>query len=139
MAYIPYGYRIRDGMAQIDTREQKQLEILYEAFSHGETYKDSLIKSEIPKSLSGIRAVIRDRTYRGTAFYPRMLDDALIEAADRELERRAESGHRRGRKKRQAAGVWTSFTFPASPLRRKQGESRPDYMARIYASVTAFH
>lgn len=136
MAYIPYGYQIQNGKALINIREQHKVEVLYQAFSQGATLKECLLASGIERSLCGIRAILRDRTYLGTDFYPRMLDVSLIQAVDHELEVRAAStrGHRRGRKRRQSAVVRTEFRLGTGPARRS-GETAMEYASRLYGAV----
>ena len=134
MAHIPFGHRIERGAALIHPHEKRQLETLYTAFIHGGTYADSLELSGIQRSVSSARRLLANETYRGTDFYPRLLDDSLIDAAKAEIARR-EVPHRSGWKRRERVSVDTDF-IPPHPPPPIQGEGILEYISRLYSSIT---
>ncbi len=135
MAHIPFGYRIERGVARVHPREKQQLEALYTAFIHGGTYAESLERSGIERSLSSARRLLENETYRGTDFYPRLLEDSLIDAAKAEIAKR-EVPHRSGWKSRERIFVKTEFALPLPPAPIPE-ENMLEYISRLYASLTA--
>ena len=115
MAHIPYGYRIVNGAAEIVYDEQSKIIQLYETFTSGASYRLCREASGIPRTAKGCRAILCDRTYLGTDFYPPLLDTELFQLAQAEFARRPKNPG--GRKKRKPLPIQTTFNFDPTAMK----------------------
>ena len=120
MAHIPYGYEIVNGDAKIIADEQANIIRLYETFISGASYRLCREASGIPRTEKGCRAILCDRTYLGTDFYPQLLDTDLFRLAQAEFAQRPK-GHG-GRKKRKTIPIQTVFSFDPTAMQQMGGE-----------------
>ena len=115
MAHIPYGYEIVNGDAKIIADEQANIIRLYETFISGASYRLCREASGIPRTEKGCRAILCDRTYLGTDFYPPLLDTELFQLAQAEFARRPKNPG--GRKKRKPLPIQTTFNFDPTAMK----------------------
>ena len=110
MAYIPYGYMIKNGRAEINEEEQQQITDCFNAYLAGHSYRECIEGSKIRRSVSGVRTMLlRADIYAGDDFYPRLLEQSFIDKVQRTM--RARKIEKPGRKKREPLRVYTSFAL----------------------------
>ena len=114
MAHVPYGYKIVNGAAMIVDDEKAKIIQLYETFISGASYRLCREASGIPRTAKGCRAILSDRTYLGTDFYPQLLDTELFQLAQAEFARKPKNPG--GRKKRKPLPIQTTFNFDPTAM-----------------------
>lgn len=129
----PYGYRIHDARAEVDVDARARLMMLYAAFVAGETLKNCVALSGIPRSVPTCKRMLANKTYLGTDFYPTLLDEVLFHKVQDELRRRDEARKPRacGRYLKCAA-VRREFQLAPEPLHPRSRKPRtPQEMAAL--------
>jgi hypothetical protein len=89
VSHTPYGYRIENGKAVIDTKTAEQIKTLYRAYLAGESLATAAKKAGIDSSHAGIGRILRNRYYLGDKYYPAIIDQETFSAAEEERFRRA--------------------------------------------------
>lgn len=89
MAYIPYGYKIENGKAVIDQNAAQQLKDLFKGYLSGLSVKNALEQSGIPMSLGSAKHMLKNTTYLGDDYYPRIIDDDTFRLTGQERVRRS--------------------------------------------------
>lgn len=90
MRHIPFGYRIVNGIAEIDVPAAEQLKVLFQAYLSGDSLATAAQEAEIQTSHATIGNMLRNTHYLGDDYYPAIIDPATFEAAETERIRRAE-------------------------------------------------
>lgn len=94
MSIIPYGYRIINETAFIDEKEAENLKTLFEEYINCGSMLASARKANINMAHSKIGLMLKNNTYLGTDFYPRIIDDETFKKAQ---ETRLKTAQRLGR------------------------------------------
>lgn len=109
MNHTPYGYRIENGKAVIDTEAVEQIKTLYHAYLSGDYMDTAAKKASIGSSHGGIGRMLQNRHYLGDEYYLAIIDLDTFSAAEAERIKRA-SHLGRFREPKEKAGV----LFPTS-------------------------
>ena len=81
MSHIPYGYRIVDAKAVFDEEKAEKVRTLFDEYiTLGSIQKANRIAG-IDKVHPFLGAMLKNRTYLGTDYYPRLIDDETFEKA----------------------------------------------------------
>lgn len=84
----PYGYRIREGKAQIETNEAQRLRTFFKLYLNGFTIDDAAHDAGINRSQTAYRAMLSNQVYLGNVFYPRIIPDDVFQKVQSEREKR---------------------------------------------------
>ena len=92
--HVPYGYRIEDGKALPDETAAASLKEFFNEYLACGSMRAAAKSSGIEKTHSVLARLLRNTTYLGTDFYPRLIDD---ETFQRVQELRSEVAQKLGR------------------------------------------
>ena len=89
MGHTPFGYRIENGVAVIETLAAEQIQSLYKAYLSGDALKTAANKVGIDAFHAGIGRILKNRHYLGDDYYPAIIDPDTFAAVQEERFRRA--------------------------------------------------
>ena len=89
--HTPFGYRIRDGRAEICETEVQQLKEIYSGYLSGLSYKDAARRVGLEIPHCSVKRLLSNRHYLGDDFYPAVIDRDVFDAAEQERERRSKA------------------------------------------------
>ena len=75
MSHTPYGYRIVNAQAIADEETAKKLKSFYSEYLRRESILAAAKAAGIEKTHSMLGKMLRNTTYLGTDFYPRLIDE----------------------------------------------------------------
>ncbi len=84
----PYGYKIVRGEALIDSEQALNLRTLFRLYLEGFTIEDAGHDANILKGQTATAKMLSNPIYLGTDFYPRIISDAVFQAAQEERAKR---------------------------------------------------
>lgn len=108
MSHTPFGYRIENGKAIIDSEAAEKVKKLFQYYLSGDSLINAARKAGIESYHSFIGRMLRNTCYLGNEYYPAIIDNETFTAAEEERTRRAEKLGRIRKPKEKAAIV-----FPA--------------------------
>lgn len=79
MSHIPYGYRIEDGRAVFDEEKSEKVRTLFCEYINLGSIQAANKVAGIDKVHPFLGAMLKNRTYLGTDYYPRLIDDETFE------------------------------------------------------------
>jgi hypothetical protein len=91
MAHIPYGYRIKTGVAMLDKKKAAQVRALFKEYIGGLALQAAAEKLDIPRSHASLGHMLADARYTGDGFYPAIVDEELFGRAQDERKKRVEA------------------------------------------------
>lgn len=110
MSHTPFGYRIENGKAVIDTEAVEQIKTLFCSYLSGDSLAAAAKKAGIKAFHAGIGRILRNTRYVGDEYYPAIIDSHIFEAAQAERIKRAEElGRIREPKEEKEAAYPTAF------------------------------
>lgn len=77
MGHIPYGYKIKNGKAVLDTVKAKQIQILFEEYVSGRAIQEAGNKAGIERTHATLGRMLDRRLYMGDDFYPAIVSEEL--------------------------------------------------------------
>ena len=75
MSHVPYGYKIVNAKALPDEETAKKLQAFYAEYLRCGSMMAAAKKVGIEKTHSVLGRLLKNETYLGTEFYPRLIDD----------------------------------------------------------------
>ena len=75
MSHIPYGYKVKNGVAEIDEIKAYKIQELYKGYLECGSMRAAAMKVGIEKTHSVIGRFLKNKTYLGTEFYPQIIDE----------------------------------------------------------------
>lgn len=134
MAQIPYGYKIRNGMAEIDEDHAKQVRALFEGYRSGLSIQKAKDRSGIPMCLTSINKILQNPVYLGTDYYPAIIDsDTFQQAAEIRKKRFVALGNHRTTKPVKAEPIQTNFKLKKLPKRKCKDPAK--FVASAYRCI----
>ena len=94
MSIVPFGYRVINEVAVIEKKEAFMLKSLFEEYINCGSMLAAARKAGINMTHSKIGLMLKNSTYLGTEFYPRIIDDKIFKEAQ---ETRLKTAQRLGR------------------------------------------
>ena len=94
MSIVPFGYRVIKEVAVIEKKEAFMLKSLFEEYINCGSMLAAARKAGINMTHSKIGLMLKNSTYLGTEFYPRIIDDKIFKEAQ---ETRLKTAQRLGR------------------------------------------
>jgi len=89
MGHTPYGYRIENGIAVIDEDAAGKLRKLYQNYLSGLSLKAAATEAGIDTYHGTVKRLLKTQHYIGDDFYPAIVDEAVFQKAQEELNKRA--------------------------------------------------
>lgn len=90
MSHTPFGYRIENGKAVIDSEAAEQVKTLFQFYLSGDSLATAGKKAGIKSYHAGIGRMLRNACYLGNEYYPAIIDKDTFEAAETERIKRAD-------------------------------------------------
>lgn len=94
MTHIPYGYQIVDAKATLDEEKAKTVRALFEEYLERRSAMAAARAVGLNKTHGMVARMLTNKTYLGTDFYPRLIDDETFQKAQ---SLKAEIARRLGR------------------------------------------
>ena len=118
MSIVPFGYRVVNEVAVIENKEAFMLRSLFEEYINCGSMLAAARKAGINMTHSKIGLMLKNSTYLGTDFYPRIIDDETFKRAQ---ETRLKTAQRLGRIKeaKTKEKIPPAFEFTIDKIERK--------------------
>ena len=91
IGHTPYGYRIKNGMAEIDEAEAGRVRRLYTEYLSGKGYVQAAEDAGLKLCHGSAKRMMQNMHYLGDDFYPPIIDRETFDAAEAERMKRAKS------------------------------------------------
>ncbi|MCB6568553.1 recombinase family protein [Eubacterium limosum] len=126
MAYVPYGYAIKDGVVTVDERAADQVRDFFEKYISGLSLAVAGEQAGIQKTHSSMGLILKNISYLGNDVYPAIIDRETFDKAEEVRNKRAKDLGR--------IAELAAFTSP-SPIERfkmkkSEGKLPDDPVAR---------
>ena len=112
MSYTPYGYRIERGKAVPAEPEVTRLHSFFQHYLDGMSISDAARSAGVNRSLSCCRAMLQNKTYLGTDYYPAIVSPELFHQLGKERFIRSAAKRHTPRKPRPQTPIQTRFSPP---------------------------
>ena len=89
MAYIPYGYKIQDGVVTVDEKAAGQVKVFFEQYICALSLKLAGEQADIDKIHSVMGRILKNVNYIGNDTYPVMIDKEIVDKAEEGRDKRA--------------------------------------------------
>lgn len=89
MGHTPFGYRIKNGKAIIDTEAAEQVKSLFQSYLSGDSLTTAAQKAGILTFHAAVGKMLRNARYLGDEYYPAIIDPLTFAAAEAERIKRA--------------------------------------------------
>ncbi|MDV7736893.1 serine integrase family protein [Enterococcus casseliflavus] len=89
MAYIPYGYKIQDGVVTVDEKTAGQVKVFFEKYLSGLSLTVAGEQAGIDKTHSVMGRILKDVSYLGNDVYPAIIDKEIFDKAEEVRNNRA--------------------------------------------------
>jgi len=90
MGHTPFGYRIENGKALVDSEAALQIKTLYQSYLSGDSLDTAAKKAGIKSFHADIGRMLRNACYLGNEYYSAIIDPDTFAAAEAERIKRAE-------------------------------------------------
>lgn len=77
--HIPFGYRIKNGSAEIVPEEAEQIRKIYSAYIAGKPYIEAAKCAGLSMTHASVKWLLQNRHYIGDEFYPAIIDRHTFE------------------------------------------------------------
>lgn len=111
MSHTPFGYRIVDGKAVIDSEAAGKVKTLFQFYLSGDSLATAGKKADIKSYHAGIGRMLRNTCYLGNEYYPAIIDNETFTAAEEERTKRAEKLGRIRKPKEKAEVVFPTVFY----------------------------
>ncbi|QXL50548.1 recombinase family protein (plasmid) [Ligilactobacillus salivarius] len=89
MAYIPYGYKIQDGVVTVDEKAAGQVKVFFEKYISGLSLTVADEQAGIEKTHSVMGRILKNVNYLGNDTYPAIIDKEIFDKAEEVRDKRA--------------------------------------------------
>ena len=89
MKHIPYGYKIINGIAEIDEEKAEQVKLLFTRFLEGESLATASKSCSLNFTHSQVARMLEKKEYCGDEFYPSIISTEIYEQVQGERLKRA--------------------------------------------------
>ena len=89
MAYIPYGYKIQDGVVIVDEKAAGQVKVFFEKYISGLSLTVAGEQAGIDKTHSVMGRILKNVNYLGNDTYPAIIDKEIFDKAEEVRDKRA--------------------------------------------------
>jgi len=89
MAYIPYGYKIQDGVVIVDEKAAGQVKVFFEKYISGLSLTVAGEQAGIDKTHSVMGRILKNVNYLGNDKYPAIIDKEIFDKAEEVRDKRA--------------------------------------------------
>lgn len=89
MAYVPYGYAIKDGVVTVDERAADQVRDFFEKYISGLSLAVAGEQAGIEKTHSSMGLILKNINYLGNDVYPAIIDKETFDKAEEVRSKRA--------------------------------------------------
>lgn len=89
MAYIPYGYKIQDGVVTVDEKAAGQVKVFFEKYISGLSLTVAGEQAGIEKTHSVMGRILKNVLYLGNDIYPAIIDKEIFDKAEEVRNKRA--------------------------------------------------
>jgi len=112
MGHTPFGYKIKNGIAIIDTSAAIQIKELYANYLSGLSLAEASKTAGITTYHGTVKRMLQNKHYIGDDYYPAIIDSDTFEKAKSEQKKRAEAlGRIRAPKAKIPAAIPMIFTM----------------------------
>jgi hypothetical protein len=127
MRSIPYGYRIENGKAFLNEEEAKKVRAAFARYADGDSMYVIQRELKIDRYHRGISKLLEDQKYRGTDFYPAIVDEELFNRVQKVRVKRKKE-HARPPRKRAEPVVAMEFVLKSVKQQMKDPFAQAQYV-----------
>lgn len=91
MAYVPYGYTVKDGVVTVDERAADQVRDFFEKYISGLSLAVAGEQAGIQKTHSSMGLILKNINYLGNDVYPAIIDKETFDKAEEVRNKRAKN------------------------------------------------
>lgn len=91
MGHTSYGYRIKNGKAEVDEDQAAQIRKMYEGYLGGMALMESAKAAGLKLYHGSAKRMMQNRHYLGDDYYPAIIEQSTFVAALAEQQKRAKS------------------------------------------------
>jgi uncharacterized coiled-coil protein SlyX len=89
MAYIPYGYKMIEGVITVDEEKANQVRVFFEKYISGLSLAVAGEQAGIEKTHSSMGLILKNVNYLGNDVYPAIIDKESFDKAEEVRQKRA--------------------------------------------------
>lgn len=89
MAYIPYGYKMIEGVITVDEEKANQVRVFFEKYISGLSLAVAGEQAGIEKTHSSMGLMLKNINYLGNDVYPAIIDKESFDKAEEVRQKRA--------------------------------------------------
>lgn len=89
MSHIPYGYKIVDGLVEIDEVKARNVELFFKEYIAGVSLMGAARKAGLNIYHGSAGRMLRNRHYLGDEYYPKIISKELFDHAEEQRTLRA--------------------------------------------------
>jgi uncharacterized coiled-coil protein SlyX len=89
MAYVPYGYTVKDGVITVDEKAAGQVKEFFEKYISGLSLTVAGEQAGIEKTHSSMGLILKNINYLGNDVYPEIIDKETFDKAEEVRNKRA--------------------------------------------------
>lgn len=134
MGHTPYGYRIENGIAEINEEEADRVRHIYDNYIGGMGLSEAARSAGHPIVHSSVKRILTRECYCGDDFYPAIVDRATFQKANEELKRRAANLNQTGRKRRTIPKPLTEFVIGSPQMHHDDPYEQAEYLYSLIES-----
>lgn len=90
-AHIPIGYKVENGVPVVDDEKATAVRNLFIFYISGYSLNNAAREAGLKVFHARAGKILRDKRYLGKGIYPKLIDEAIFNAAEDERNRRAVS------------------------------------------------
>ncbi len=134
MGHTPYGYRIENGTAVIKENEAQCIRHIFDNYISGMSLSESAKSAGHPIVHSMVKRLLSRTCYCGDDFYPAIIDKAIFQKANEELQRRAAVKNQTGKTRKIIPKPQTEFILGTPNMHYDDPYEQAEYLYSLIES-----
>lgn len=134
-AKVPYGYRIVDGEAYVNSEETARLQLYFRRYLEGESMSAAAKEAQLPCSQTTLPHLFQRKEYIGNEFYPPIITEEYQQKLIAEWEERKKRAVVRSLPTHKEKGVRIYKEFRLVKARNYDSSDPVDSAAALYQRI----
>ncbi len=137
MSHVPYGYKIVNGVAVVNSMEADNIKQLYKNYLSGMALEPAAKSAGINVRHSGAKHIMQNKHYLGDDFYPALINWETFNKAAEEIARRSSKlgrDNRKSTKKITVVKIQTKFRMKEVTKYLETPTNKAEYLYSLIES-----